>query len=235
MSDRPIEIISDAGFHRPLISADLSWKPELLQCLRVHYCLTSIQTVLDQIRSGLDTLGVLSNMQSYPSVVKPFFCYEEALTISYGNTTVVVSRFLETFMSLIREGKVSYTDKSVDGDKWKRERSTYVQFLKYLRSCEGTKCFRERVGTYMNTILDGERSANLTDVFIFISGASFLPPEGLDDTFKIAFDHGAIFPKAQTCNLTLTIPTMCACGGDKAKLYDNLDLGFKSHGFFGQV
>ena len=44
-----------------------------MDTLKLHYTLYRNKAVLDQLKSGLDTLGVLNAMMKYPQILEPFF------------------------------------------------------------------------------------------------------------------------------------------------------------------
>ena len=80
-----IEVVSETGFQRPLAMAEIGWKNGLIQSCTLHYCLTSIQAALNQIREGLQECGLLEYMQKSPTEMKKFFCITEDTIMTSGN------------------------------------------------------------------------------------------------------------------------------------------------------
>ncbi len=48
-------------------------KQELVHILMLHYTLLRNKAVLDQLKAGLSTLGVLDAMAKYPTLLEAFF------------------------------------------------------------------------------------------------------------------------------------------------------------------
>ncbi|XP_065844722.1 G2/M phase-specific E3 ubiquitin-protein ligase-like [Oscarella lobularis] len=120
-----LDIMCATGCLRPLGDAKLTWRKELVQCLKLYYCLTSVQAALDQIKEGLETFGVLDVIRQYPDSMSAFFCYDE--------NNVITS---EKLAALFSEGDVTYTDRNEDETTWNRERSAYMLFMQFLDDCE---------------------------------------------------------------------------------------------------
>jgi hypothetical protein len=76
MQDDDLNIFGETGYPRPLAMVQLEWKEEMIQCLILHYCLSKIAAVFDQIREGLETLRVVQLMEKHGSILKPLFCYD---------------------------------------------------------------------------------------------------------------------------------------------------------------
>ena len=67
------DLTLEAGYTKPITAIDIPGKTELMNTLRYHYTLYRNKVVLDQLRSGLSVLGVLSAMSKYPHILEPFF------------------------------------------------------------------------------------------------------------------------------------------------------------------
>lgn len=68
-----IDFTLDAGYTKPITAITLDGRAEIMKALMLHYTLYRNKAVLNQLKSGLTTLGVLSVMTKYPQVLKPFF------------------------------------------------------------------------------------------------------------------------------------------------------------------
>lgn len=76
---------------------------------------------------------------------------------------------------------------------------------------------------------------SLSEVLVFVTGASAVPPLGFGKDIKIEFldNPKAILPTASTCDLILRIPT--AHGEDFASFSENMVLALKGNDGFGAV
>ena len=68
-----VDITLDAGYVKPITGITMDGKIELMNVLMFHYTLYRNKAVLDQLKSGLVTLGVLGAMTQYPHILEPFF------------------------------------------------------------------------------------------------------------------------------------------------------------------
>lgn len=62
--------------------SQLENKDEILQCILCHFVFTKRKVLLDQLRDGLQTLGVLSEITMFPELLAPLFVFEEGLVDS---------------------------------------------------------------------------------------------------------------------------------------------------------
>ena len=63
-----LDMIIDAGFTKPIYNLQLSNKAELTTTIKVHYPLLRCKAELDQLSSGLSTLGIRDAMKKYPEM-----------------------------------------------------------------------------------------------------------------------------------------------------------------------
>ena len=87
--DDNIDIISATGFTRPLAYAEIGWKGDIIRCLKLHYCLANVHSCLQQMREGLQTLGVLNKIQEFPRIMERFFIFDENAAITAGDVTII--------------------------------------------------------------------------------------------------------------------------------------------------
>ena len=107
-------------------------------------------------------------------------------------------------------------------------------FEEFLEEVEGNGITRQsHCGTSYTvvSVIGGEMSVTLEDIFIFITGAEREPPLGLDHRMKLSFSRRGVLPTASTCTLSLTLPSSLC----REKFFTNMAEGFKSHGIFGHV
>ena len=68
-----IDLTLDAGYTKPITAITLDGRAKIVKALMLHYTLYRNKAVLDQLKSGLATLGVLNAMTKYSQVLEPFF------------------------------------------------------------------------------------------------------------------------------------------------------------------
>ena len=74
-----MEILLESGYSKPITTITVSSKQELISTLIFHYTLYRNKAVLDQMKSGLNVLGVAQAMSKYQDILQPFFvCGKQA-------------------------------------------------------------------------------------------------------------------------------------------------------------
>ena len=66
-----------AGYTLPGTSLQLGDRGHLIQTLRLHYVLLRSKAVLDQLITGLSSLGVLDSIRENPGMFEPYFIADE--------------------------------------------------------------------------------------------------------------------------------------------------------------
>ena len=79
-----IDEILEAGYNKPVSSMTLTSKHEVFKSLKMHHCLLKAMGELDQLKSGLATLGVSNAMATYPKLMIPLFVAAEAEPLTAG-------------------------------------------------------------------------------------------------------------------------------------------------------
>lgn len=82
-----IDEILEAGYNKPVSSMTLTSKNEVCKSLKMHHCLLKAMGELDQLKSGLATLGVSNAMATYPKLMIPLFVAGEAEPLTAGIKT----------------------------------------------------------------------------------------------------------------------------------------------------
>ena len=62
MCSEEVDLIMEAGYAKSVIAITLTGKAELMDVRKFHYTLYCNKAVLDQLKSGLDVLGVMDAM-----------------------------------------------------------------------------------------------------------------------------------------------------------------------------
>lgn len=76
-------------------------------------------------------------------------------------------------------------------------------------------CMCVALDSHMHTIafhlfIDGIGSVSLGDILQFVSGSNKLPAAGFSTTPSICFTDEECFPRASTCDVSITFPTSLA-------------------------
>ena len=66
-------MILDAGYSKPITTITSLGVDELVSTLTCHYTLYKNKAVLDQLKSGLNILGVYDAMHSHSDIIESFF------------------------------------------------------------------------------------------------------------------------------------------------------------------
>ena len=73
-----------SGYTKPLTSAQLEDKCEIIQTIALHYTLLQSIAEMDQLKKGLETLGVLQIIQDHQIILEPFFTAEGNIKLTAG-------------------------------------------------------------------------------------------------------------------------------------------------------
>ena len=68
-----IDLITKAGYTKPLALLNLSDRPQLMRTLMLYFAVLRSKSVLDQLADRLSVLGVLEAMRVYPQLMEPLF------------------------------------------------------------------------------------------------------------------------------------------------------------------
>ena len=68
-----IDLITEAGYTKPLPLLNMSDKVQLMRTLMLYFTILRSRSVLDQLAEGLSVLGVLEAMKLYPQLMEPLF------------------------------------------------------------------------------------------------------------------------------------------------------------------
>ncbi|XP_062519772.1 uncharacterized protein LOC134194818 isoform X3 [Corticium candelabrum] len=89
-----IDVLIEAGYTKPVSQISLENKTEVAKTLVIHTLYRS-KAVLDQLKSGLATLGLLDAMSKHPQILEPLFVFGNrvALTAETIKTCLLQSTF----------------------------------------------------------------------------------------------------------------------------------------------
>jgi hypothetical protein len=83
-----LDLIIEGGFTKRIINIDLSSKAELLTTLRALFALFRCKAELDQLNSGLCTLGIGESMNKYPEMFAHLFTSNSSSQLTAGECNV---------------------------------------------------------------------------------------------------------------------------------------------------
>jgi hypothetical protein len=76
--------IIDSGYTKPVSTISLDDRESLTQCLKKHLCILKTKGELDQLKSGLNSLGVGRAMEQFPNIMSSLFLEEETEHLTAG-------------------------------------------------------------------------------------------------------------------------------------------------------
>lgn len=79
-----VDITMEAGFSLPITSLAMEDKRILIQTIKLHFVLVRNKGVIDQLMSGLASLGVLEAIQQNPTTFQPLFLADKQQTLTAG-------------------------------------------------------------------------------------------------------------------------------------------------------
>lgn len=83
-----LNLIVESGFTKPVTSITITSKLEVMNALMMHFTLYRNKAVFDQLRSGLEVLGVSDAMRKYPDILEPFFVGGKRPPLTAGMSAV---------------------------------------------------------------------------------------------------------------------------------------------------
>ena len=66
------DLISDLGYHKPVATSTLANKQEIMRAIFLHQIVYSCLAELDQLKRGLNVLGVTDEMSESPDILLDF-------------------------------------------------------------------------------------------------------------------------------------------------------------------
>ena len=78
------DIIMNSGYTKPLMSAELSNVNEIVDTVSLQYTLLQSIAEMEQLKRGLNVLGVTNFMRDYPLLLTSFFTSQGNIKLSAG-------------------------------------------------------------------------------------------------------------------------------------------------------
>ena len=193
-----------------------------------------VKPAMDQFLEGLDTLGVLSEVQKQPTLFTDFFLYSEQ-NIDAGNNAccdLTLTYMIIHLMVLLQDLLQSILEIKFSGNSttYSTEYAAYANFNLFIEECsEGTCIYLFFYLIVHHTHSQEPQMAVRCGIFgRFFTGSSFIPPQGFGKKCQITFlvDDSPL-PTASTCELEIRLPTVH--GENYTSFKKSLVLGFKGH------
>ncbi len=77
LTDDDFDFQYEIGVAKPICSLNLTHRDHIVQSSALHYSVLVVKAELDQLASGLRTLGILDLVQANPKLLRPLFTYME--------------------------------------------------------------------------------------------------------------------------------------------------------------
>lgn len=91
------ELLLECGYYKPPSVVDLNDKEEIVKAVSLHHVIFKSKAELDQLKDGLQTLGVGSAIKAMPDAFLPLFTADlnagALLTPGRANGGVVFAKF----------------------------------------------------------------------------------------------------------------------------------------------
>ena len=78
------DILFDSGYRRPTTTATLEDKREIMNTIFLHQTIYSCLAELDQLKEGLNVLGIIDEMMKNPDLLINFFTSVNAKNLTAG-------------------------------------------------------------------------------------------------------------------------------------------------------
>lgn len=115
------DVVVSSGYTKPLVSAKLSDIAEISKTIALHYSLLQSLAEIDQLKKGLESLGVLELMKNNSDLLAPFFT-------SIGSKKLTADK-VQNFLNKVVFSDDGTTSRSL-------EETTYTFFIHLLNDCE---------------------------------------------------------------------------------------------------
>lgn len=73
-SDDMLELITKAGFDRPIVSLSVADKAALVHAVSLHCSILEVKAEVDQLREGLKLMNVLQYIEEQGELLESFLC-----------------------------------------------------------------------------------------------------------------------------------------------------------------
>lgn len=78
------ELLIDCGYSKPIPMITLMDKDSIVNTISLHHLILKVKAELDQLRSGLETLGVAAAMKLNPKLFQPLFTRNGQIELTPG-------------------------------------------------------------------------------------------------------------------------------------------------------
>ena len=130
------DLISDSGYHKPVATSTLANKQEIVRAIFLHQTVYSCLAELDQLKRGVNVLGVIDEMSESPDILLDFF--------TAVNSVRLTADWYFTYTNNFHVHVFSCTDRvdlfepvHFSRERGNIEEATYMQFTRLLNEAEG--------------------------------------------------------------------------------------------------
>lgn len=78
------DVVINSGYTKPLTSAEVSDRKEITETVSLHCTLLQSLAEMDQLKRGLNVLGVANYMKDYPLFFTSYFTSQDSQKLSAG-------------------------------------------------------------------------------------------------------------------------------------------------------
>ena len=79
-----MNIITDSGYSRHLRKIGIGERLELIRTISIHGAIYKVIAELEQLKEGLNVLGVAEKMKECPKMFEDFFTFNKSLNLTAG-------------------------------------------------------------------------------------------------------------------------------------------------------
>ena len=132
------DLISDSGYHKPIATSTLDNKEEIVMTIFLHQTVYSCLAELDQLKRGLNVLGVIDELSESPDILLDFFTAINRVRLTAGwffsytdnQPFMFIYLCIERVQDLFEPVEFSRERGNIEG-------ATYMQFTRLLNEAEG--------------------------------------------------------------------------------------------------
>jgi hypothetical protein len=165
-----------------LFNKTLEDKNSIIRCIVTHFCISVRKGELDQLISGLDSMGISQLLRFNANAFRHLFKMKKSKLTSSLIQDLIAPQF-----------------SVAASNRREKEDQAFFFWVTFLSEFDESDNVLLETGTE-------EMSLTLEDILVFLTGSSEIPIMGFDPKPAMEFTENSVFPMASTCSNTLILP-----------------------------
>ena len=131
------DVICESGYPKPLMNTTLADKDEIIRSVFLHQTIYRCLAELDQLKKGLNVLGMTDEMTKHPDVFFDFFTSINKKKLTAGLYSYMHHSNLYIFVDITDYVQKLFEPVEFSGENTDEKEASYMHFTRLLNEAEG--------------------------------------------------------------------------------------------------